>query len=88
MSEELANLVNWKRVDNKWIEGNYRFKEYLTGVNFVQEIAKYAEEMNHHPFITIEYKRVTVKLSSWRAKGITDLDIEMANRFNAIYLGK
>lgn len=85
ISKELNELTNWKRLDEKWLEGTYRFKDYLTGIDFVQKAANYSEEINHHPFIAIEYKKITVKLSSWKAKGITDLDISMARKFNEFY---
>ncbi|WP_407272572.1 4a-hydroxytetrahydrobiopterin dehydratase [Radiobacillus sp. PE A8.2] len=81
----LQELTDWERVDEKWIERKYRFKEYLTGIDFVQSIANYSEDMNHHPFISIDYKRITVKISSWQAKGLTDLDVEMARQFDTYY---
>ncbi|MBY7145122.1 4a-hydroxytetrahydrobiopterin dehydratase [Virgibacillus sp. NKC19-3] len=83
--KELKNLPNWKRLDEKWIECRYRFKNYLAGVGFVDQVAAYAESKHHHPFISIDYKVVTLKISSWQAKGLTDLDMEMANHFDELY---
>ncbi|MBP1949424.1 4a-hydroxytetrahydrobiopterin dehydratase [Virgibacillus litoralis] len=85
INKELENLPNWKRLDEKWIERKYRFKDFLNGVRFVDQIAEYAEEKLHHPFISIDYKVVTVKISSWQMKGLTDLDFEMVNHFDKLY---
>ncbi|MDC3415116.1 4a-hydroxytetrahydrobiopterin dehydratase [Terrihalobacillus insolitus] len=85
IEQALQKLSNWKRVDEKWIQRKYRFKNYLAGVRFVHDIANYSENIQHHPFISIDYKVVTVKLSSWQAKGLTDLDIEMAAHFDEVY---
>ncbi|MGP4107841.1 4a-hydroxytetrahydrobiopterin dehydratase [Virgibacillus sp. L01] len=85
ITKELANLPDWKRLDEKWIERKYRFKDFLKGVRFVDQIAEYAEEKQHHPFISIDYKVVTVKISSWQMKGLTDLDFEMVNHFDKLY---
>lgn len=85
IQEELENLSGWKLVDEKWIQKRYRFKEFLNGIHFVQRIAQYAEEKNHHPFISIDYKMVTLKISSWQAKGLTDLDFEMVKHFDVLY---
>ncbi len=85
ITKELANLPDWKRLDDKWIERKYRFKDFLNGVRFVDQIAVYAEEKQHHPFISIDYKVVTVKISSWQMKGLTDLDFEMVNHFDKLY---
>ena len=85
IQEALDQLEDWKLVDEKWLQKKYRFKNYLSGVDFVQQVATYAEEKIHHPFISIDYKVVTLKISSWQMKGITDLDIEMVNHFDALY---
>ncbi|ADU28976.1 4a-hydroxytetrahydrobiopterin dehydratase [Evansella cellulosilytica] len=75
----------WKLVDKKWIEKSYRFKEYLDGIAFVQKIARISEEANHHPFISIDYKLIKVRLTSWRAKGLTALDTSLAQQFDQTY---
>lgn len=85
VTEELKNLSGWMRLDEKWIERKYRFKEFLNGVRFVDLIADYAEEKQHHPFISIDYKVVTLKISSWQMKGLTDMDFEMVRHFDELY---
>ncbi|WP_164670525.1 4a-hydroxytetrahydrobiopterin dehydratase [Virgibacillus doumboii] len=85
ITKELESLPDWKRLDEKWIQRKYRFKDFLNGVRFVYRIAEYAEEKQHHPFISIDYKVVTLKISSWQMKGLTDLDFEMVNHFDELY---
>ncbi|HWO75593.1 MAG TPA: 4a-hydroxytetrahydrobiopterin dehydratase [Bacillus sp. (in: firmicutes)] len=82
----LAENPNWKLTDEKWIERKYRFKDYLNGIEFVQQIANLSEEANHHPFISIDYKLITVKITSWHAKGLTDLDFELAQKYDELYM--
>src|SRR5690625_4213838 len=83
--EELNGISNWKLVDEKWIRRRYKFKDYLNGIQFVNKVAEYAEEKNHHPNIAIDYKVVTLKISSWEMRGLTDLDFEMAHQFDHLY---
>lgn len=85
IKKELENVPDWKRLDEKWIERKYRFKDFLNGIRFVDKVAEYAENKQHHPFITIDYKVVTLKISSWQMKGLTDLDFEMINHFDELY---
>ncbi|HLO13015.1 MAG TPA: 4a-hydroxytetrahydrobiopterin dehydratase [Pseudoneobacillus sp.] len=80
----LAELTGWK-FDGKFIVKKYRFREFLKGVVFVNEIAELSEEVNHHPFIAIDYKLVTLRLTSWNAGGLTDLDVELAGKYDEIY---
>ncbi|GAB4071961.1 4a-hydroxytetrahydrobiopterin dehydratase [Barrientosiimonas marina] len=85
IEKELEQLPDWKRIDDKWIGRRYRFNDYLSGVRFVDQVAEYAESRNHHPFISIDYKIVTLRISSWQMKGLTDLDFEMVNHFEELY---
>lgn len=85
LTDELQKLAGWERISEEWIARKYTFDDYLDGVNFSKEIGEYAEKRHHHPFIQIDYKKVTVKISSWQAKGVTALDIEMVEDFNNIY---
>lgn len=85
ITKELVHLPEWKRIAEKWIERRYRFAYFLDGIRFVDEIAEYAEKKLHHPLISINYKVVTLKLSSWQAKGLTDFDFEMAKQFDEWY---
>lgn len=84
--ERLHEFPDWKLADEKWIVRKYRFKEYLHGISFVQKIAEESERVQHHPFISIEYKLITVKITSWRAKGLTVLDFKMAEVYDRLYI--
>jgi 4a-hydroxytetrahydrobiopterin dehydratase len=86
IQEKVMTVPNWRITDEKWIERKFRFLEYLTGIEFVQRVAELSEKMNHHPFISIDYKLVTVKITSWHAKGLTELDFELAQKYDALFL--
>lgn len=83
--ERVDQLNGWKLEGEKFIVKRYRFKEFLTGIQFVNEVADYSEKIQHHPFISIDYKMVTMKLTSWNAKGLTELDLSCAKKYDAIY---
>lgn len=85
LSQKLKSLEKWRLKEKKWIERRYRFKDYLEGIRFVNKLAEAAEEVNHHPFITIQYKLVFVELTSWSENGLTDLDFDLANQYEKLY---
>ena len=62
-----------------------RFKSYLAGIAFVNEIARIAEDMNHHPDIQIGWRKVTLRISTHSAGGLTALDVEFASRVDEVY---
>lgn len=81
----IAAMEGWTRQDEKWIAGSYRFVSFPAAIAFVGQIAEIAEELNHHPFIGIDYKKVTLRLTTWHAGGLTALDMVSAQRYNDIY---
>lgn len=83
--KRLSNLQGWTFSDEKWITKKYRFRNYLNGITFVNEVAQLSEKVNHHPFITIEYVLITIKLSSWRANGLTELDLQLAEDYDELF---
>jgi len=87
IEERLAEkaVAAWKTDDHKWIVRKYRFSEFLQGIAFVNEVARLAEANNHHPMIAIDYKMVTLRLTSWHAGGLTELDFSLAAQFEAAY---
>lgn len=86
IQEQLATVPKWKLSEEKWIERKYRFQEYLNGIEFVQMVANLSEKANHHPFISIDYKLVTLKITSWQAKGLTALDFDLAKKYDELFL--
>src|SRR5699024_5637449 len=85
LQQELDKLPEWKQLDDQWIAREYKFNAYLDGVEFAKNIGEYVKKRQHHPIIFIDYKKITVIISSWRAKGVTELDIEMVKDFDGIY---
>ncbi|WP_308639925.1 4a-hydroxytetrahydrobiopterin dehydratase [Paenibacillus silvisoli] len=84
-NEAIASLAGWSRQDEKWMQGSYRFPTFIEAIAFVGKVAAIAEEMNHHPFIGIDYKKVTLRLTTWHAGGLTELDMQSARRYNEAF---
>ncbi len=74
---------DWER-DGDEIVRTYEFDDYLEGVAFASEVGEVAEEEFHHPEIIIGYEEVEVRLTSHEEGGITDKDVEMAERFDEL----
>jgi 4a-hydroxytetrahydrobiopterin dehydratase len=61
------------------------FKDFMEGMGFLNKLAEIAEQLNHHPDITLcEYNRVIVTTTTHDAGGITDNDIRLAQSFEEI----
>ena len=79
MAQGLEGLESWKIVERELIKV-FRFGDYLEGIEFAGRCGKIAEEMNHHPDLLVQWRKVTVSISTHSAGGLTALDFEFANK--------
>jgi 4a-hydroxytetrahydrobiopterin dehydratase len=66
--------------EKKSITRTIEFEEFMDAIDFVNDLAEIAEEAQHHPDIIIKHTKVTLKLTTHDAGGVTDSDIELAQR--------
>ncbi|MCK6256676.1 4a-hydroxytetrahydrobiopterin dehydratase [Fictibacillus sp. KIGAM418] len=76
---------DWKLTNGKWLVKKYRFENYLNGIEFASEVGQLSESFQHHPYITVNYKLVTVKLTTWSLSGLTQTDLKMAVLFDEAF---
>jgi len=62
----------------------FQFSDFVQAFGFMSQAALVAERMNHHPEWFNVYRTVRVELATHDAKGITDLDFELAAAMNKI----
>ena len=62
----------------------FEFDSYLEGVGFAAGAGGLAEEAFHHPTMTVEWREVTVRLTTHDAGGVTGKDIDLAGRLNEL----
>ena len=68
----------WQEIDNKLI-CEHQFESFAAAFSFLNEVARLAEQFNHHPTIVNEYSRVRLELTTHDAGNIiTDLDRQLA----------
>ena len=61
------------------MQRNFVFPDFHAAFSFMTQVALQAAKMDHHPEWQNVYNRVEVVLTTHDAKGITALDIELAN---------
>ena len=79
----LERLEGWERQGDA-IRRTFRFRDFVASVEFVNRLVEPAEAMNHHPDLEISWNRVTVSLSTHSRGGITQSDLELAARIEAL----
>ena len=61
-----------------------RGKDFADALAYVNAVGALAESMDHHPDIDIRWNLVTLRLTTHSAGGLTDLDLELAGRIDAL----
>ena len=71
----------WWFVDGKLVR-DWKFKDFVEAMQFVNRVASIAEEAEHHPDIDIRYNRVRLALVTHDAGGVTERDANLAKRLS------
>lgn len=66
------------------LQTRIRTKDFATGLAVVNAIGAVAEEMNHHPDLTLRYTHIDVRLTSHDEHAVTDRDIRLGRAISAI----
>jgi 4a-hydroxytetrahydrobiopterin dehydratase len=83
IDRRLADLPGWER-DGVCIKRTFKFDDFQGSVDFVNRITPPAEEMNHHPDISISWNKVDLTLSTHSEGGLTENDFELASRIDSL----
>ena len=75
----LAALPGWSYADG-WIQKEFPTDGWRSTMLLVNAIAYLAEAADHHPDLGVHWGRVTIRLQSHDAGGVTDRDLALAQR--------
>ncbi|MDE0307261.1 MAG: 4a-hydroxytetrahydrobiopterin dehydratase [Albidovulum sp.] len=85
--ELLGPIFNsgWEMVEGRdALCKRFQFKNFSEAFGWMTRVAMFAEKINHHPEWANVYGRVDVTLATHSASGITELDLRMAKKMEAL----
>ena len=75
---------SWKLVGNK-IEREFKFKDFVTAMKFVNKVARLAEKEGHHPdMLVYSWNRVRISTYTHAIGGLSENDFILAAKINDI----
>jgi len=91
MPERLSNdavdaalvKLSWRREGDELVKEVTR-SDFVEAVRFVDALVPVAEEANHHPDVAISWNKVTLRLSTHSAGGLTQRDLDLAARIDQV----
>lgn len=61
------------------IQREFKFSDFTEAFAFMTRVARHAEAMDHHPEWQNVYNRVSVRLTTHDAGGLTEKDLKLAH---------
>jgi 4a-hydroxytetrahydrobiopterin dehydratase len=65
----------------------YEFPNFPAGIAFVSRVAELAEREDHHPDIDVRFRKVTLRLTTHAASGLTFRDPKLAALADEAFAG-
>lgn len=78
IDNRLAELPDWTYSEGA-VHKTWEMKGFLTAMTFANAIAHVANEVNHHPDLSVHgYNKLSVTITTHSAGGVTDMDLRLA----------
>ncbi len=80
----LDEIPGWSMSeDAKRISKEFKFRDFIGAINFVERVADVAEMEGHHPDIHIHYNKVILELWTHSIDGLSENDFIVASKIDA-----
>ena len=79
----LEGLPGWEYAHGR-IRKQFVFRTFLRAIAFVNTVANLAEAAKHHPDMTINYNKVTLRLITHSDGALTERDFDLARRIEQL----
>ena len=79
----LPTVRDWRK-NGASIARTFQFQDFPLAMTFVNQVARAAEQAQHHPDIDIRWNKVTLTLSTHGEGGLTRKDFVLAKQINSL----
>ena len=83
IDSRLAELEGWER-EGETIVKTFELADFVGSVGFIDRVVEPAEEMGHHPDLSVSWNKVGVSITTHAAGGLTANDFELAKRIEGV----
>ena len=83
IDQRVRELDGWD-LEGEAIVKQYQRGDFTGAVELVDRIVPVANEMNHHPDVSISWETVTVMITTHSEGGLTESDFALAERIDGL----
>ncbi|MDP2938626.1 MAG: 4a-hydroxytetrahydrobiopterin dehydratase [Candidatus Omnitrophota bacterium] len=80
----LTQISGWELVEGNKIRKEFKFKNFSASLDFVNNVAKIAEQEGHHPTILINYNKVKLTATTHAIGGLSENDFILAAKIDKL----
>ena len=73
----------WSRDGDELVK-EVTLDDFAASLAFVNRVGALAESLDHHPDITIRWNKVTLRVTTHSAGGLTEADVELARSVDGL----
>ena len=78
-------VPDWEVTSGRKLVRRFEFKDFMDAIAFVNRVAEIAEAEDHHPSITIDYKRVTFTIWTHAIDDLSENDFILASKIDEAF---
>lgn len=83
IAQALSSLPGWRREGDELVK-QYELPTFARAVECVGLVAKHADAVDHHPDMLIQYRKLTFRLTTHDAGGISARDVALAKKLEEL----
>jgi 4a-hydroxytetrahydrobiopterin dehydratase len=74
----------WEVMDSKKLRKEFKFKDFVETMGFVNQVALIAQAEDHHPDMHISYSKVLIELWTHAVDGLSENDFILAAKIERL----
>ena len=88
--EDLLGCLSqgWGVVEGQRLEKEYKFKDFVQALGFVNKVGQLAESQGHHPDICLSWGKVKLTIWTHKVNGLHENDFILAAKADELLLKK
>lgn len=85
IEQNSSQLDNWSVLENRCLVSVFEFPDFVNALEFTVKVGLIAEEMQHHPEISLSWGKVALEITTDDMGGLTELDFLFALKVNELF---
>ncbi len=79
-----VQVIGWKVVENHHLEKSFRFEDFKSALDFVNQVGELAEEQGHHPDLYLAWGKVDITTWTHKIDGLSESDFILAAKIDCV----